>query len=130
MKKQYLPYLLLAAMLVALMVIRNWNNRPVAEKKGQGAGFQRDISRLTYSKHARCRMGCRRIDESEVKEIMEKGTINYRKSDLNSGRSAEYAVEGTTHDNQRVRIVFAQEARKTNVVTVIDLGTDWPCDCE
>jgi hypothetical protein len=29
-----------------------------------------------------------------------------------------------------VRIVFAQGPQRTNVVTVIDLDTEWPCECE
>jgi hypothetical protein len=133
MKKQYLPYLLLAAMLVALLIIRNWNNRPTGgetDGKKDGRGFNRDVGRLTYSKHARCRMGCRFIDEGEVQEIMQKGTINYRKSELQGNRGPEYAIEGTTRDKQRVRIVFAQGPQRTNVVTVIDLDTEWPCECE
>jgi hypothetical protein len=133
MNKKYLPYLLLAAMMVALLLIRECNSRPATDngkKDAAGRGFHRDIGRITYSKHARCRMGCRHIDESEVQEIMQKGDINYGKSDLNGARSAEYALEGTTHDNQRVRIVFAQEASRTNVVTVIDLDTDWVCECK
>lgn len=133
MNKKYLPYLLLAAMMVALLLIRECNSRPATDKgkkETAGRGFNRDIGRISYSKHARCRMGCRHIDESEVQEIMQKGEINYRKSELNGGRSPEYALEGTTHDKQRVRIVFAQEANRSNVVTVIDLDTDWPCECE
>jgi Domain of unknown function (DUF4258) len=133
MNKKYLPYLLLAAMMVALLLIRECNSRPASnngKKEAAGRGFKRDIARLTYSKHARCRMGCRYIDESEVEEIMQKGNINYGKSDLNASRSPEYALEGTTHDNQRVRIVFAQAASRTNVVTVIDLDTEWKCQCE
>jgi Domain of unknown function (DUF4258) len=133
MNKKYLPYLLLAAMFVALLLIRECNSRPATDtgkKETSGRGFNRDIGRITYSKHARCRMGCRHIDESEVQEIMQKGEINYRKSELNGSRSPEYALEGTTHDNQKVRIVFAQAANRTNVVTVIDLDTDWECKCE
>ena len=41
----------------------------------------------------------------------------------------EYALEGTTSDNQRVRIVFAQCDTKSKVVTVIDLNKEWACDC-
>jgi len=128
-----LPCLLLAAMMVAILLIRECKSSPAAPKDTKETtkrGFIREMSRLTFSKHARCRMACRHIDEAEVQEIMLRGDINYKKSNLNNGNSAEYALEGTTHDNQRVRIVFAQEASRTNVVTVIDLGTDWPCDCE
>ena len=92
-------------------------------------GFDRRISYLEYSNHAKCRMDCRHIDEIEVEEIMQKGKINYNKSDLQNVRCPRYAVEGITKDNQRVRIVFAQCNEKTSVVTVIDLETDWTCHC-
>jgi hypothetical protein len=97
-------------------------------------GFDRRISYLEYSKHAKCRMECRRIAQAEVEEIMQEGKINYNKSDLQSrspsgARCPRYAVEGVTVDNQKVRIVFAQCNEKTEVVTVIDLDTEWSCDC-
>ena len=76
-------------------------------------------------------MQCRHIDESEVAEILASGSINYRKSELgNSGCNNRYAVEGKTHDGQEVRIIFAPCNTDETVVTVIDLGTEWTCDCK
>ncbi len=92
-------------------------------------GFDRRISYLEYSKHAKCRMECRRISQAEVEEIMQDGKINYNKSDLQNARCPRYAVEGVTGDDQKTRIVFAQCNDKTTVVTVIDLDTEWSCDC-
>jgi len=92
-------------------------------------GFDRRISYLEYSEHAKCRMKCRKISQAEVEEIMEDGKINYNKSDLQNARCPRYAVEGITGDNQKTRIVFAQCNEKTTVVTVIDLDTEWNCDC-
>lgn len=92
-------------------------------------GFDRRVSLLEYSTHARCRMQCRAISQTEVEETMLEGKINYNKSDLQNTRCPRYAVEGITRDNQRVRIIYAQCNRSTTVVTVIDLGTDHECDC-
>ena len=92
-------------------------------------GFDRRTSYLEYSAHAKCRMQCRKISQAEVEDIMRNGTINYKKSDIQNARCPRYALEGTTQDNQRVRIIFAQCNTSTTVVTVIDLGTDWQCDC-
>ena len=74
-------------------------------------------------------MECRHIDESEVKEILEQGTINYAKVESDA-RGKTYPVEGVTHDKQRVRIVFAPKDDEIVVVTCIDLDTEWPCDCK
>ena len=46
------------------------------------------------------------------------------------GQCTSYAVEGQTADAQDVRIVYADCARETRVVTTIDLGRDWPCHCD
>lgn len=74
-------------------------------------------------------MQCRKISQEEVKEIMQNGKINYNKSDIKAHPCPEYALEGMTSDDQRVRIIFAQCDTKTKVVTCIDLGTEWECDC-
>ena len=109
--------------------IRQDDNRDPSANVNRDRGFDRRVSYLEYSKHAKCRMACRKITQAEVEEIMKAGKINYNKSDLQNARCPRYAVEGVTNDNQDVRIVFAQCNESTTVVTVIDLDTDWTCDC-
>lgn len=96
---------------------------------GDGA-IDRHPGHFIYTKHARCRMGCRHINEAEVREILEKGRINYRKSEPAGRPDPKYALEGTTRDGQEVRIIFAPSKRGMVVITVIDLGTEWNCDCK
>lgn len=92
--------------------------------------INRHPDHLIYTKHARCRMDCRHIDESEVAEILEKGRINYHKSEPAGRPDPKYALEGTTHDGQQVRIIFAPAKRGMVVITVIDLDNEWSCDCK
>lgn len=107
---------------------RNNNQR---RSNSNNTGLNRNPSHINYSKHARCRMGCRHIDEREVKEILRDGTINYKKSELQADECHKrYAVEGVTDDDQKVRIIFAPCQDEVTVVTVIDLGEEWPCDCK
>lgn len=76
-------------------------------------------------------MACRHISESEVKKMLASGAINYSKSELSEGAcNKRYAVEGITHDNQQVRIIFVPCNSEETVVTVIDLGKEWRCDCK
>jgi hypothetical protein len=106
---------------------------PSAGNGSQEAGadvIDRHPDHLIYTKHARCRMDCRHIDEAEVQEILQQGRINYRKSEPAGRPDPKYALEGTTHDGQQVRIVFAPAKRGMVVITVIDLGTEWSCDCK
>lgn len=145
MNKKWAPYLIIAVLGILLFVV----NRFLADKKAEPKtkttntkkqndpastvnrdhGFDRRISYIEYTQHAKCRMQCRKISQAEVEEIMKDGTINYNKSDVNARPCPAYALEGTTDDNQRVRIVFGQCDLKTKVITCIDLGTDWECHC-
>lgn len=83
-----------------------------------------------YTKHALCRMDCRQIDSSEVREILADGEINYAKSDLKSSPCPKYALEGLTHDRQRVRVIVGDCDSRASIVTVIDLDHEFECDCK
>ena len=146
--KKAMPMILVFVLAAMVFVIRQCKDEKPAkptpdgsknkvDKTGNGdrdKGFDRHISYLEYSNHAKCRMQCRKISQAEVEEIMQDGKINYNKSDLKSrspsgARCPQYALEGVTTDEQEVRIVFAQCNKKTVVVTVIDLDTEWTCSC-
>lgn len=86
------------------------------------------IDNIIYSKHAKCRMECRYIDEQEIKEIILKGNINHSKT-REDKRGRTFAYEGRTHDGQQVRIIVAPQRSKLTIVTVIDLKNDWNCEC-
>lgn len=109
---------------------RRTETHPPSDRPGRETGFDRRAGKLIYTKHARCRMTCRHIDESEVQEILEQGIINERKSEPAARPDPKYALEGRTHDNQQVRIIFAPTDRGMVVITVIDLDTNWSCDCK
>ena len=73
-------------------------------------------------------MDCRQIDESEVKEIITEGRVNYDKSEeTKKGKTSP--LEGVTHDGQHVRIVVAPKKNELVLVTVIDLEREWACEC-
>ena len=137
--KKAAPIILVFALAALVFIIRRCKDEPATndntKRKTTGTttsrekGFDRRVSYLEYSNHAKCRMQCRKITQAEVEEIMKDGKINYNKSDLQNARCPRYAVEGVTVDDQKVRIVYAQCNEKTEVVTVIDLDTDWTCAC-
>jgi len=145
MLKKYLPYILLIAAAVLLWYVKTHQRGSFPKKVNTGqhqtisvpattttdntGPFDRYSGHLIYSKHARCRMDCRHIDESEVQEILDNGTINYNKIEEND-KGKSYPLEGVTHDQQHVRIVFAPKKENLVVVTVIDLDKDWHCDCK
>ncbi len=144
MIKKYFPYIALAIAAALLLYIKSHQNSgsrntnpknkiTVVPNRNVNANINEDFNRhtekLVFTKHALCRMDCRHIDESEVKEILEEGTVNYSKIEkVNRGKT--YPLEGVTHDKQHVRIVFAPKQEKIVVVTVIDLDKDWYCNCK
>ena len=143
---RWAPYVLIAILLIVLYFVKKRNENPSINEHvvhnnkvvvddnpviiDSDSGLDRHPTAIHYSKHAKCRMECRHIDETEVQEILAIGTINFQKSELDADACKKrYAVEGQTHDNQRVRIIFAPCKTIETVVTVIDLGKEWSCDC-
>ncbi|MFY7898997.1 MAG: DUF4258 domain-containing protein [Chitinophagaceae bacterium] len=143
--KKLLPILFLVVLALAALALKQCvSNKPVEPKRhrketannhpqplAEQRGLNRNPSIINYSKHARCRMACRKISEDEVMDILQNGKINYKKSDLKAAVCKKrYAVEGISKDQQLLRIIFAPCQTEITVITCIDLGTDWECDCE
>ena len=131
-KKAFLAILCIAAILIGLFLFNNDQQRPdrVNPPNHETHGLDRRPSKIIYTKHARCRMDCRHIDETEIREILEEGTINHEKSDPASKPDPKYALEGYTDDGQRIRIIFAAADKGMVVITVIDLQKEWNCNCK
>ena len=141
--KKALPLILLVVLAIIAVSLRNCGSSDTTnatvknsettttKEKATKRGLNRNPSHINFSKHARCRMDCRHISESEVQQILKHRKINYAKSEL-QGEDCKnkYAVEGITKDDQKVRMIFAPCSDEVTVVTVIDLGKEWECNCE
>ncbi|MEO7209392.1 MAG: DUF4258 domain-containing protein [Chitinophagaceae bacterium] len=136
MTKKYLPLIALVAAALLLFYIKKNQRGSFPRSPSTNIsvpvitddGFNRNVHKIIYSKHARCRMECRHIDESEVMEILQNGKLNDSKIEQDD-RGKTYPLEGITHDKQHVRIVFAPKQDELVVVTVIDLDKEWDCNC-
>ncbi len=84
---------------------------------------------LVFTRHARCRMDCRHITVQEIKEILDKGSINYSKSEPDAHPDPKYAIEGYSAEQQHLRIIVAPEREKLIIITCIELGVEWTCHC-
>ncbi len=115
--------IIVLVLLFLAFIIRRWNE-PVKKE-----AFDRNPMSLTYSKHARCRMQCRQIDEDEVREIMHKGIINFNKSNRRDRPCPTFALQGQTTSGEKLRVIFAQCLSETTVVTCYNLEEDFECDC-
>lgn len=139
-KKQF--HFLSPVVLVVLTIFFTQCSQPLPKKiKSQSqtdditvpatSGLNRTPLHINYSKHAKCRMACRHIDETEIADILKNGIINYKKSALQGENChKKYAVEGFSKDRQHLRIIFAPCGDEITVVTCIDIGEEWRCDCK
>lgn len=128
MKGRFTGYLIILLICCGLYWVYYSSEAP-QELPGKESGFNRALTPLIYTRHARCRMSCRHISDREIKEILQKGKINYSKSDLQAKPDPKYALEGVTHDNQHVRIIFAPSKKGMVVITCIDMNEEWKCNC-
>jgi len=136
--KKYAPFIILALAAVLLFFVkrnqRGSNTTQHIETTTDAVitdeGFNRNADNIIYTKHARCRMECRRITEGEVKEILQTGKVVANKIE-ETARGKTYPLDGRTKEDKMVRIVVAPKKSDLVIVTVIDLDTDWPCgDCK
>ena len=145
--KKLIPYLLLAVLFVVALGVRQCRNNeelgidnspdsnssPKPKKATEDNRSNLDVfrnpeSEYFFTKHARCRMECRKITQKEVKEIVRKADVNYNKSELDAAQGPKYAVEGyTSKDRQHIRVIVAPKQKHLSIVTVIDLDKDWEC---
>jgi hypothetical protein len=91
--------------------------------------FDRHPAHLVFTKHARCRMDCRRISEGDIRTVMDGGIINLAKSNGRDRPCPTYALQGLTGSGESVRIIFAQCDDETRVITCYNLHRDFECHC-
>ena len=115
--------LLIVLGILLIFLISRWQE-PMSRE-----AFDRTPDKLSYTRHALCRMDCRRISREDIDEIMKKGIINFSKSDRNDRPCPTYAIQGETSDGEKLRVVFAQCAEETKVVTCYNLVEDFDCSC-
>jgi hypothetical protein len=141
--KKLLPFIIIVILALITLAVRRCNSSTNSTQKkinpsskqyktDSKRGLNRNPAHINYSEHAKCRMQCRHITQSEVKDLLANGTINYKKSDLNADDChKKYAVEGNSKDGQQLRIIFAPCADEVTVVTCIDVKEEWDCpDCK
>ena len=74
-------------------------------------------------------MDCRNISMDELKEIIQVGRLNKNKSGIGSKGDSTFALEGTSRDNQEIRVVVSPTEKGLVVITCIDLKNEWSCNC-
>ena len=113
----------LLSLLFLVFIIRRWNE-PFAKE-----AVDRHPARISYTKHALCRMDCRHISKEEINEIIEKGIINFNKSNKYDKPCPTFALQGRTTSGESIRVILAQCSSETKVITCYNLETEFECHC-
>jgi len=90
---------------------------------------------VEITRHARERMKCRYVEESDINIVLKYGKVNTRKSEMstreavNSNKTCKTVtvLEGRTDNKELLRVVVAECETYVNIVTVIDLKNDYGC---
>jgi hypothetical protein len=106
-----------------VFILKRWKEPPQRE------AFDRHPATVHYTRHALCRMDCRHISKDEIAEIMEKGSINFNKSNRNDSPCPTFALQGRTTSGENIRVVFAQCPAETKVITCYNLEEEFACHC-
>ena len=114
--------LIIALVGFAVMRMRLWEPQ-------RTEAFNRHPSHIEYTRHAECRMNCRKISKEDIGDVMRKGVIIFNKSNLRDKPCPTFAVQGFTDNGENIRIIFAQCRSVTKVVTCYNLKKDFNCDC-
>src|SRR5436309_15910673 len=80
-----------------IFLIRRWHE-PL-----QKEAFDRHPTSLIYTHHALCRMDCRHISRKEINEIIEKGIINFNKSNKQDRPCPTFALQSRTAGGEYIR---------------------------
>lgn len=121
--KQATFTLVIIVLLLLVFLYKRWRE---PERKEL---FDRTPSAIIYTKHALCRMNCRKISRDDINEIMKKGIINFNRTNHRDRPCPTFALQGRTSDGERLRVIFAQCATETKVVTCYNLDEDFECYC-
>lgn len=122
MKKNHYKQIIVLIFALVGIIYRFYSE--VAPKDGP----QHKRSRIVLTKHAKCRMACRHIDLDEIKLVLEEGKINAKKSEPSKKPCPVNARELAVH-NQNIRVISADCGESQTIITVIDLGREYQCDC-
>jgi hypothetical protein len=136
--KKAAPYLVLILLAVVVIFLKRWKgeyrnpsnvDKAARVTNKRNRGFDRTLSYIEYTSHAKSRMKCRHISQEDIEDIMRGGDINYSKSEVNESPCPVYAVQGYTHDREHLRVIFGQCDEKTKVITCYNLDQDFECHC-
>jgi hypothetical protein len=124
MKPKNVIFSLCLILVVLAIVVSRIQHEPKARE-----AFDRHPATIQYTDEALCYMNCRNISKEDIIEIMQKGIINFSKSDRAAKPCPVLALQGRTTGGESLRVIFAQCREETKVVSCYNLKRHFECDC-
>jgi hypothetical protein len=115
--------------LVIILILFAMGINAVRHQYKAKEAFDRHPDRLQFTEVALCRMNCRQITKDDVYDIIEKGIINFSKSERNSRPCPTYAMQGNTDGGESLRVIITQCANETKVINCYRLKKQVECHC-
>jgi hypothetical protein len=133
MKKAF-PYILLALLAIAALLIKRCRNASHSKKTAtdnvdRNNGLDRRLSFLEYTDHAKCRMDCEHISTQTIENSLQTWHVDTAASEFNAGPCPIFALQGYTENKQHLRIIFAQCDFKTKLITCFNVDSVFDCHC-
>ncbi len=131
--KKLLPLLVVALLLLVFLQRSKlgdfFGNDPKKENPKPSPNEPTELSykgkKMSVTRHAKCRMGCRFINEKEIMEVLNQ---DKQTETRNNGECPALSYEGKSN-GKKLRIVVA-DCPTPRLVTVIELDAEHKCDCE
>ena len=91
--------------------------------------FNRNPSRIEYTKFALCRMDCYDISANIVIGVFRNGTINRPKSDLHKRPCPIFTIHSLTKQNMSIWIIVQQCGTVAKILDCFNANGAMPCNC-
>lgn len=85
--------------------------------------------KLIYTKHAVCRMNCRKISKADINNTLQLGSLNEKKSEPNAKPCPKYAYEWSNSEREDLRVIIAYCEDASKIITAINLDREFNCNC-
>ena len=112
----------LALLVFVFMKIRNEPKRK--------QGFNRNFSKVEYSKFALCLMDCQEITANDITHILRNGEVLSRSLDLNKQPCPFYALRGKTQKGVSIMVFVTQCGRATKISRCYKNENPVGCNCK
>lgn len=96
---------------------------------GRKFELNRNATQIKYAQFALCRMDCENISANDITEVLRKGNVDYKYSDLTKRPCAIFTILGKSKKGIGITIVIAQCGKVVRITNCYRNDGAMPCNC-